>query len=127
MDCCHCTIAAAILIQKYTCIHITTDLHTEVYMYTHYNQSSYKSIHVYIHITTILYTEVYMCAHYNHSFPQECGSESDSDGIQSPPGISGQLGPKTPVSGFYKNMSLYCCLFVLMNILIYIYFLASLK
>lgn len=37
---------------------------------------------------------------YNHSFQQECGSESDSDGIQSPPGVSGQLRPKTPVSVF---------------------------
>lgn len=59
-----------------------------------------------------------MYTHYNHSFQQECGSESDSDGIQSPPGVSGQLGPKTPVSFFLQNMSLYYCVCVCVYIYI---------
>lgn len=48
-----------------------------------------------------------MYTHYNHSFQQECGSESDSDGIQSPPGVSGQLRPKTPVSVFFFLTKIY--------------------
>lgn len=65
-----------------------------------------------------------MYTHYNNSFQQECGSESDSDGIQSPPGVSGQLRPKTPVSFFLQE---YVLILLFVCVCVYIYILASLK
>lgn len=98
VGCCHCTIATAILIQKYTCVHITTILYSKVYIYTHYN----------------------------HSFQQECGSESDSDSIQSPPGVSGQLRLKTPVSVFFLFfLQKYILILLVVCLDIYLFFCLS--